>query len=444
MRIVIAGAGEVGCHSAEVLAADGHEITLLDRHADRIESLAENLDLRTLVGSATHAEVLLEAGVKQADLFVAATDADEINLLAASLAKGIGAAKAIARVHHSAYYDRRGIDYARHLGIDRLVCPEYLTSLAIAGVLRDPAVQAIEHFARGQIIMERIDVSDRAEVIGKPFKSLSLPPGFRIGTVKRQERIVVPTGETILNAGDQITLVGSIATFDKVLRLFRRGERRRRKIVVMGGSAVSVWLSRALDPRTFVIRLFVIDRPRAEELAAKLPHVTVLEADPIAPETFAEENVGEADAFVAATVDDETNILAALQAKHLGVKQTMAAIARSTYHQLIEELGIDRVFSPRIVASREIQRLAHRDVVHKIAQLDEHGAGIYEIDVTRGASTIGRTIAQMQLPQGCVLIAIQRRDDVRVPGPTDRLEIGDTVVAIAHEGLISKLNTLFS
>jgi len=398
MDIVIAGAGEVGSHLATVLAADGHEITLIDTDEHRLELVSENLDLRTLAGSATHGDVLTEAGVPRAGLFISATSGDETNLLAASLAKAVGAGKAIARVHHSVYHDRRGLNYAHHLGIDRLVCPEYLTSLAIAGTLRDPAIQAIQHFARGQITMEQFEVSAQAEVIGKPLHKLSLPPGFRIGTITRQGATAVPTGDTVLAGGDQITLIGATDSFDKILRRFRQGERHAQKIVIMGGSSVSVWLARALDARSFKIRIFLTDRARAEELAAKLPHTTILYADPTDPDTFAEENIGDVDAFVTASTDDESNILGALQVRHFGVRHTLAVLQRPTYHELIEGLGIDRVFSPRIIAGHEIQRLAQHKRTPKLASLDEQGTGLYEISLGPKAKAAGQTLAQLNPP----------------------------------------------
>lgn len=444
MRIVIAGAGEVGRHLAAVLAADNHEITLVDRDSARLETVAENLDVRTLVGSATRADTLRTGGTDQADLFVSATDADEINLLAASIAKGLGCRTVLARVHHSAYHGGLGIDYARVLNIDQLICPEYLTSLAIAGVLRDPAIQAIEHFARGQLVMERVEVSERAEVLAKPLKSLGLPPGFRIGTVTQLGHTRVPDGETVLQPGDQVTLVGNTGVMEKVLPRFRSGALSARRVVILGGSAISVWLARALKSRAFKVRIYVQERPRAEELAEKLPHATILKADPADPDVFAEENIAEADAFVAASIDDEHNVLSTLQAKHLGVATTIAVINQPTYHQLIETLGIYRVFSPRVVAAREIQRMTQRTAVQQIARLDEHGTAVYEIQVGRNAPATGRTLLTLELPPGCVLIAVQRNGDAHVPGPRDTLEAGDSVIAITSESLRRKLSRLFS
>ena len=443
MNILIAGAGEVGRHSAQVLSSSGHQITLIDRNAEKLDSVGEALDVRTLAGSVTQADTLIAGGIDKADLFIAATDADQTNMLSASFAKALGAQRAIARVHHRVFHERVPLDYAAHFNVDWLVCPEHLTSLAIAGVLRDPALQAIEHFARGRIVMERIEVGDTADVVGRSLKELALPNGVRIGTVSRQGRSIVPNAHTVLNGGDQVTLVGTTKQLDKLLPMLRRDQQQKQKIVIFGGSPTSVWLARGLDKRFFKTRLYVNDRARAEELSEKLEGTTVLDADPTDPAIFEEENIGDADAFVGATSDDEDNILGALQASHLGVKRVMVVVSRFAHHTLIEGLGIDHVFSPRIIASRAIEQLAVRQTIHEIARLDEHGTGVYELDVGPESRVTGKTVKDLQLPPGVLLIAVERGDEVRVPGPDDTLQADDTVIAIAHQDLSKKLRTLF-
>ena len=176
MNIVICGAGEVGRHAAEVLGAMGHSVTIIDADADRLTAMDEIMDVRSLLGSGTHADVLIEAGCEDADLFIAATNVDEINLLSASLAAGVGAQRTIARVHHSAYWSGQSFDFANHFGIDHLVCPEYTTATAIAQSLRSPGALAVERFARDRIELQQVAVSDDAKVIGKPLPELGLPP----------------------------------------------------------------------------------------------------------------------------------------------------------------------------------------------------------------------------------------------------------------------------
>jgi trk system potassium uptake protein TrkA len=443
MNIIIAGGGQVGRHVAEVLAADGHNVTLIDQSPGVLTKVGESLDIRTLVGHAARAELLLEAGADDADLLVAATNADEINLLSASIAKGLGTAKTIARVHHSSYHNRLGLDYADHLRIDHLVAPEFLTSLEIVGVLRDPGAQAVEHFARGQVELERLTVDDRAPAVGKLLRGLTFPGRARVGTVTRDAQAFIPNGDTVLQAGDVITLIGQTETFAKARTMFRTAQPARQRVVIMGGTPMAVWLARALAGRLFAVRIFEMHGPRAHELAAKLPHTTVLQADPIDPLVFDDENIAEADALVTLTGDDERNILAALQAKSMGVARTVAVIQQPTYLKLIEQLGIDRAFSPRVVATREIVRLCQTRPVEPVATLAE-GAALYELRVAPNADVIGKPLVELGLPAGCVLIAIQRGEDIRFPGPHDELEPNDAVVAVARSDLTGTLKERFA
>ena len=182
MNVVIAGAGEVGRHAAEILGAAGHNITVIDLSADKLRKLEDTLDIRSLRGNCAHAEIISEAGGATCDLFLAATNSDEINLLTASVAKGLGARKCLARVHHSAYFGARGIDYQAHLGIDRLICPDYLTGRAIARTLRNPGAMALENFARGAIEMQQLRIDKTDPALDVPLSELALPDGVRVFT----------------------------------------------------------------------------------------------------------------------------------------------------------------------------------------------------------------------------------------------------------------------
>ena len=171
MNIVICGTGDVGTHAAEMLATAGHSITVIDVDAKPLRSIEETMDVRTLQGNCAEARVLQQADAKNADMVVAATSVDEVNLLTASLAKGLGATKSIARVHHTAFFERPGIDYQQHLNIDRLICPEYSTALAISRTLRNPGAVAIENFARGRIEMQEFNASASGSAVGKRLKT---------------------------------------------------------------------------------------------------------------------------------------------------------------------------------------------------------------------------------------------------------------------------------
>ncbi|MCA9414150.1 MAG: Trk system potassium transporter TrkA, partial [Candidatus Omnitrophica bacterium] len=296
MDIVICGCGEVGGHAAEVLAQQGHNITVIDQKALRLRKIEDTLDVRTLTGNCADASVLIEAGASRADLLLAATSSDEVNLLSATIAKGVGVEKSIARVHHRAYFDQRGIDYMHHLGIDQVICPEYSAALEIARTLRNPGALAIENFAQGRIEMQEFPVDPASKAVGKSLIDLALPSGSRLAAITRSGQAFIPKATTIIEPEDTIILVGNSQVFQDTRKIFRsRKELSRKKIVIMGGVSMAVWLCRNLLDRNFSVRLFESDRARAEELAQKLDWVTVIQADPTEIPVFEEEHLADAD-----------------------------------------------------------------------------------------------------------------------------------------------------
>ncbi len=445
MNIIICGAGEVGRHAAEVLGARGeNNITIIDHDREKLDALEEAMDVQVLHGNGTQGEVLIEAGCDDADLFIAATNNDEVNLLAASIAKGVGAHQCIARVHHSAYFERRGLDYGKYLGIDHLVCPEYTTALAIAQTLRSPGALAVERFARGRIEMQALPVDAKAAAVGKALAELALPRSTRVAAIERNGEAFIPDRQSVIQVGDVVTLVGEVDTFEKSRRLFHSEPFGRRRIMIMGGTSLAVWLSRALRTENFSIRIFENDPVRAEELANKLDWVTVLKDDPAEADTLQEERVEQVDAFVAVTPDDEHNILAAARAKSMGAKFAVAVLQRSTYLHLLEHVGIDKAFSPRVTAVAEIQHVVDESPVKLLASLAEDIADVYELRVPAAArQVIGRPLHELKLPERTLVAAIQHGDEVRIPGAADTLAIGDTLVIIAPAGSKRQLMTMF-
>ncbi len=444
MNIVIGGAGSVGRHLAEVLAATGHNVTVIDRDAATLQLLENELDIGTLRANCAHGEALAEAGVADSDMYIAATNNDEVNLLSAAAAKAIGAKRCVARFHHRAYLDTQALSYQRLLSIDHLICPEYATAVAIARTLRNPGSLAVENFARDKIEMQELKVSDNAKALGVPLADLALPKGVRIATVARGEESFIPNAATAIARGDIVTLVGEKSNFDAGRKLLQTDKIKKKHVVIAGDTAMGVWLCRALRQRHFAVRLYAFQHQRAEELAAKLPHVTVVEADPTEPSVFVEEHIADADAFIALTDDDEHNILAAAQAKSMGAKQAIAVTARSTYLHLLTHVGIDRAFSPRIVAAREIQLLLEPGPVRVVASLVEAMADVYEVEVGPTAPVAGMPLKDIKLPGPCVIAAIQRGDEVHVPGADTRIQPNDTLLVIGRRDMAKELRKLFT
>jgi len=445
MNIVICGAGEVGRHSAEVLAAAGHNITVIDRQAETLADLDDVLDVRSLNGSGVHADVLLEAGCAKADLVIASMHGDEMNLLSASIAKALGADKVIARVHHSAYYERRGLDYARHLGIDHLVCPEFSTALAIASTLRSPGSLAIEQFAKGQVEMQQFPVSDNAKAVGTDLIDLKLPASSLLAAVEREGKAFLPDAQTVILKDDVVTLIGESVGFDKARKLFDTETDRSRRVIILGGTSQCVWVCRALKDRGFSIRVFESNEARAQELAEKLQWVTILHADAINTDALKHERIDLADAFLAVTDDEERNILAAARAKSMGVRSAVVLLQRPTYQHLLGHVGIDKAFSPRTTAVNEILRLLESGPVKHLATLAEGIAEVFELSVPIGAGkAVNKPLKEIKLPDQTLLAAVQRDDKVFVPGADSQIQEEDTVIAIAPARARKALRKLFN
>ncbi|MEM6258889.1 MAG: Trk system potassium transporter TrkA [Planctomycetota bacterium] len=445
MNILICGAGEVGRHSAEVLAGSGHSITILDQSPTRLAEIDEAMDVRSMLGDCAQAEVLLKAGVDKADLLIAATNNDEVNLLSASVAKGVGCKTAIARVHRSGYYEDRGLSYARHLRIDHLVCPEYATARAIAAALRSPGALAVENFAQGMIEMQQIAVSESSKAVGVALRELKAPGMSLIACIERPDRSFVPKADTVIKSGDLLTLIGEAKGIQQTSKFYNPAYAGKRRIMVMGGSTQSVWLSRELRRVGASVRQFIEDEDRAIELAEKLDGITVINADVINSDILQEERVDQADAFVAATDDEETNILGAALAKTRGAAMAVAVMQRPTYLHLIEHIGIDRAFSPRATAVNEIIRLLDTRDLRQLATLSRGVAELYELhlgeDLAKGI--VDKPLMEIEFPPHCLVAALNRGDRVYIPGAQDKFEPGDVAILLGPAEVEKQLNKLF-
>jgi trk system potassium uptake protein TrkA len=443
MKIIICGAGEVGSHAAETLVAKGTRIVVIDQDASRLAAIEESMDVATFRGNCAHAQVLLDAGCADADLVVAATSGDELNLLTASVAKGLGAKKSIARVHHSEYFEQRRFRYEEHLRVDRLICPEYSTAVAIARTLRNPGALAIEGLARGAIEMQEFPVSRKATAIGKSLVDLALPRGTRLAVITRKGGSFIPEAATTIEEEDTVILVGNTSAFPDARLLFHDDKRPRQRVALMGGTPIAVWLARSLRNRDFSIRIFETDRERAEELAEKLTWTTVINADPTDRIVFDEERLAELDVFIGVLNDDETNIIGSDLAKLRGVPTVITVVQHSKFLDVIFDIGIDKAFSPRIVAGNEIESVMDESPLRHLGSLAAGIIDVYRVRIAEKASVLGRPLRDVKLSPAWVVAAIVREKHAFVPGADDVFEQSDTVLVVGRHGEERTLKRLF-
>lgn len=440
MNVVIAGAGQVGQHAARVLSQGGHSITIVDPNPRALGQLADSLDLMTLEGTVQSQTTLRSAGVIDAGLYVAATNSDEINLLSASAAKKLGAREVMARVHNELYLEHGGFDYSAHLDIDHTICPERLTADAILNVLRNPGARVIDSFGRGAIQMQELEVSKDAKVLHRPLSDLHLHS--RVGTIERGGEVMIPEAGAVLRAGDVVCLIGEPKTLEQEKAAFQPSERRPRRILIMGATPIGMRLAGLIPLRSFSVRLIEKDRERCEQASEELPEITVLQGDATDLQVLADEQLEEVDAFVATGLEDERNILTAMHVKSLGRAATVVVVEKGEFMPVIEHIGVDRVFSPRIVAASQIVMLVQKGPIRSMASLADGRAEVAEIMPEQGCRAIGKSLRELALP--CVAAAIERDGKTRLPGPDDQVLEGDVLVVIAERTARKRLSELFA
>ncbi|MCA9173554.1 MAG: Trk system potassium transporter TrkA, partial [Planctomycetales bacterium] len=306
MRIVTLGGGTVGESIAALLCAEGHSVIVVDEDPARTQRIYDELDVQVITGSASLSSVVFQAVGFGADICLAVTGVDEVNILAASMAKKMGVHRSIARVYGSVFHDLSTFDYQHHFGIDRLLSLEHLTANEFARNIRSPNSIVVEHFSRGHLEVKEVRVSEHFGKRGVELKDLQLPKSVRIGSIKREDRMWIATANDRLEVGDRVTLIGDTKTVEEVADNLERDRHKKQKqgVVIAGGGETGYHLARALDEDRFKVVILEDSEQRCEFLAKKLPNADVVHADATLRHRLEEERVGKADVFVACTGDD--------------------------------------------------------------------------------------------------------------------------------------------
>ena len=433
MEILILGAGTVGTSIAETLCRADVSVTLVDRDPAALSRAGESLDVQALEGDASSAATLFRAGVAGADLCLAVTGEDEVNLVAASVAREMGAGRTVARIFDPFFRDHSTFDYQRHFRIDRLLSLEYLTSVELAKALNAPGLQAVENFARGGVQVLEVAVDGDSQVAGKTLQELSLPSRIRVGLIDREGRpAFIPGASDRIEADDHVTLIGTEDAIEDARQQFeRRRNRSKLTVAIAGGGEVGLHLARQLSQSRFDVRILEADAERAEFLAENLPDATVLHADSTRRADLLESRVAQIDAFVATMGHDEDNIVCGVEARELGAKRILCIVRRPDYGNVLQKLGIEHAVSPREVLSREILGLVVTHPVLARSPVAHGDAEVIEVEVVAGAPAEGRALRDLQL-ENALVAAITTEGFAKVPGPTDVLTAGSTAVMLVQ------------
>ncbi|MBT5020143.1 MAG: Trk system potassium transporter TrkA [Planctomicrobium sp.] len=433
MHAVILGAGTVGCSIAQILVELDVNVCIVDEQREVLNRVEEQLDVQTVLGSACESIPLFQAGVQNAELCLAVTSRDEVNLVGASLAKVMGAKRTVARVFNPAYRDFSTFDYQRHFGIDRLLSLEKLTALELAKGLSAPGLFAVENFARGGVQVLEVGVIENSKAAGQTVRELKLPSTVRIGLLVGEDGPCVPSAEQVIRPGDKVTLIGKQEPLNDIKILFEERTQEVTSVIIAGGGEIGLHLGRLLDKKRYRVVILEADEDRCKLLASRLGSVSVLIGDATNRTELEEARVSSTDVFVAAMGRDEDNIVCGVEAKELGAKRILSIVRRPDYANVLEKIGIDVAVSPREVMAGEIVGMVMTGPINRKSPIAGGAAEVWEVQVEEDTPCLGGQLKDLRI-QDCLIAAIVREEYVEVASGDDQLRVGDTAVTIVQKG----------
>lgn len=448
MRVLIVGAGEVGFHLAERLSQENQDVVVIETDPERAAYSSEQLDVMTVVGNGASLPILRQAGVEKARMLLAVTSRDEVNLIACLAATRLGVEYTIARVSNPEYYEEGSVLSREHMGIDLLINPERECALETYQLLQSAAATDVATFADGRVQLLGLVVRPDAPIAGKSLAQLGRELGdyhYVTAAINRDGRTTIPTGDSVIEAGDQIFLLTPASEVSDIPPLAGYDEFTLRRVMIAGGSAEGEYLARILGEHDIETTILDSDRRRCLELAERLPQALVLHADATDTELLEMEGVAGIDGFVAATGNDETNLLASLLAKTVGAHRVVTLIEKFDYLPLVPRVGLDAAVSPRMSAVNAILRYVRRGRVMTVATLKGIDAEAIEFNVVDGSHIAGKALQDLDFPRGRGLVGtIIRGDEIIVPRGPDRILPGDEVIVFALPEAIGEIGELFA
>ncbi|MED5391762.1 MAG: Trk system potassium transporter TrkA [Pseudomonadota bacterium] len=435
MKIIILGAGQVGISTAEILAKEDNDITLIDNVASQVEGLQDRLDIRTIVGSASHPSVLEQAGGPDADLILAVTDQDEVNMAACQVAYTLfRTPKKIARIRSVEYLTHTEIFSDESIPVDVIISPEQLITQHVLHLIEYPGALQVVDFAGGKIQLVGLKAYHGGPLVGRELRTIreDLPTvEARVAAIYRHDRPIIPEGDTIIEPNDEVFIVAAAPHIPIVMSEFCAVEAPGQNIMLVGAGKIGLQLARSLEQNNYQVKLVEHGAERARQVAEQLDATIVLRGDAADEDLMLQENIDATDVFCSLTNDDEANILSAMLAKRLGAHRAMALINRSAYVDLIESSVLDVAISPSLITVGSLLTHVRRGDTIAVHSLRRGAAEAIETiahgDAT-SSSVVGRRIEEISLPSGTRVGALLRNQEVIIPHHDTVIEAEDHVI----------------
>jgi trk system potassium uptake protein TrkA len=445
MKIVIAGAGAVGIHLAKMLSNQDHDIILLDRNEEKLKEIDSHLDLLTIVGSSSSLKDLKEAQVKKADLFIAVTQSEEINITSTILAKKLGALRTIARIDNQEYLIPENKDYLKSLGIDELIYPERLASKEVISYLSRSGTRQLYEFSDGKLILYGIKISSKSVIMDKTMVEVAEMTGdldFRAVAIKRGDITIIPRGHNRFSRGDLVFVISKPEEMEKVMLLTGKEKYEIKNAMILGGSRIGQKTALELG-RKMNLKLLEIDKDKSLKLADRLQDTLVINGDGRDKELLKEEGIHKMDAFVAVTGNSETNILACLLAKKMGVKRTIAEVENIDYIDLADNIGVGTMINKKLLAASYIYRFTMDADVQHCKWLTVSDAEVVELVVKPNSKITKGLVKDLDFPEDANIGGIIRGEEALIVNGETQILPGDKVVVFTLPTAIKKVEKFF-
>lgn len=452
MKIVIVGNGKVGFSLAEQLVREKYDVVIVDMREDTLRRAADALDIMSVKGNGISAATLIEAGVPEADLLVAATNSDEINMVCCLTAKHLGAKYTIARIRNPEY--NTGLsDLKRNMGIDMVINPENATAVEISRLLRFPPAANIETFCRGRVELIGFRLLEDDFLVNRPLHALSdqvKQLSLLFCAVERPGgEVVIPNGSFVPQAGDRLYIIGRPSSLDQFFRLLGRYSPKVKSVFIVGGGKISLYLLAVLEKMKMRVKLVEIQEERCRLISEKLPHTTVICGDGTDQELLESERLAAADAFVALTDRDEDNLILSLYAMQKGVQKVVTKSNRQNYAGIAQTIGLDSVISPKQITAAQILQVvrgmqnSQGSVMNTLYRIADGSAEAMEFTASANTRHLGVPLKDLHLRKGILIAVLARGGDIIIPEGSSSIQEGDSVILISRDLRILDLNDIY-
>ena len=446
MRVVIVGAGKLGYTIAELLSSEGIEVVVVDKDENQLIAVKETLDVMTINKSGTNPTTLDDPDINRAEIFIAVTNIDEVNMVACVLAKKHGIKHTIARIRDMQFMSEAREYVKKHFDIDLMLNPELIAANEIYRILMTPAALNVDDFAGGKVRLFEAKITRRSKLVNIPLKDLKLPAGVLAGLIHRDHRMIIPHGDDSLQLHDNAYFIGFPDAIEKFSSNFvRQDSRPLEKVLIIGAGRIARALVGQLISAGVSLKVIEKDRERCEQMAELLTGDSIaIYGDGTNVDLLAEEGIASADVVVCLTEDDRLNLMMALLAKHMGAKKTVVRVYRTEYVELIEKVGVDVVISARLLSASEVLAFVRRGGVTRVSILEGAKAEAVEVIVQKGAKVEGTKLMDVKLPKSCLVCAYVRKGVAAIPNGHTILLEGDKIILFCLRGSAKEVVSWFT